>query len=94
MATKKKPLNLYETSNRLDVPPGWLRQMALAGKIPCLRIGRRKLRFDLDATRQAIARLATGENPAPSPLIGKGTQTKKATTPAIDRRPTILAEAR
>jgi len=55
---KKKLVNLYEAANRLRVPPGWLRDAALAGKIPCLRVGKRKLRFELYATKEAIAELA------------------------------------
>lgn len=58
MKHKQKLLNLYETANRLQLPPGWLRDAALAGTIPCLLIGKRKLRFELHATKQAIAKLA------------------------------------
>ena len=50
----EKLFNLYEAANRLDVPAGWLRDLALAGQIPCIRIGKRKLRFELTSTRAAI----------------------------------------
>lgn len=60
----RKLMNLYETANRLQIPAGWLRDAALAGKVPCLRIGKRKLRFEFQATKKAIADLAASKGPA------------------------------
>lgn len=59
MGMKNKLLNLYEAADRLQVPVKWLKEMANTGKIPCLRIGKRKIRFEINATRDAIASLAT-----------------------------------
>lgn len=61
MKTKKnnKLFNLYGCANRLDIPPAWLKKMALSGEIPYLRIGKRQMRFELNAVKEAVARLAT-----------------------------------
>jgi hypothetical protein len=42
----------------LKLPRQWLRQQALDGRLPCLRVGRRKLRFDLEAVRRRLTELA------------------------------------
>lgn len=60
----RKLANLYETANQLQLPPAWLKQMALSDKIPCLKIGKRQLRFDLEATEQALTRLAANRSQA------------------------------
>ena len=45
---------------RLRLPRRWLRQQAIAGRIPCLRVGRRFL-FSPAAVEEALARLALGK---------------------------------
>ena len=51
-------LNLYECADRLQVPVKWLKEAAITGKIPCLQLGKHKLRFNLTATRAALLELA------------------------------------
>ena len=46
-------LSLPHAARRLRVPVQWLRDEALAGRIPVLRIGRRLL-FNVDAVRAAL----------------------------------------
>ena len=59
MARQRKILtNLLETADRLDIPAKWLKEAALAGQVPCLRPGKRKMLFDPDAVERAMARLA------------------------------------
>lgn len=45
-----------ETSAK--IAPGWLRDAALAGKVACLCIDKRKIRFELYSTKEAISELA------------------------------------
>jgi hypothetical protein len=53
-------VNLNGLSAHLRLPTRWLRQEARAGRLPCLRVGR-KLLFDLGAVERALAeRAATG----------------------------------
>jgi hypothetical protein len=59
VTNKNSPLSLYQTATRLLIPVNWLRQEALAGRIPHLRAGRR-LFFNLKAVERAIALRATG----------------------------------
>jgi hypothetical protein len=42
---------------RLRLPRGWLRQEALAGRLPCLKVGRRLL-FNFSACERALAERA------------------------------------
>ena len=49
--------NLVGLSNRLRLPCQWLKSKAEAGRIPSLRVGRRRL-FSVSAVRSAIANLA------------------------------------
>lgn len=58
VARKPKLLNLYETAERLEVPVGWLKDMALSNQLPCLRVGKRKLRFEVNAVTAAMAKMA------------------------------------
>ena len=51
-------LNLPSCAHRLGVPVRWLKTQAEAGRIPCLRFGKRKYLFNLEAVRLAIADLA------------------------------------
>jgi len=46
-------LSLPHAARRLRVPAQWLRDEALAGRVPVLRIGRRLL-FNVDAVRAAL----------------------------------------
>lgn len=55
--------SLYVASRSLGLPANWLREEALAGRIPCLRAGDRLL-FDLETLRQLVNELAkTGADP-------------------------------
>jgi hypothetical protein len=47
-------LTLPALATRLRLPREWLRQESLAGRIPCLRVGRRLL-FNLGAVETALA---------------------------------------
>ena len=52
----KGPLvNLHELSERSGLPLAWLRREADAGRLPCLRAGRRRM-FDMDAVVAALAK--------------------------------------
>ena len=42
----EKPINLTALAAALQLPRDWLKKQAEAGRIPCLRVGR-KLRFNL-----------------------------------------------
>jgi hypothetical protein len=46
------PLN--RAARRVGVPPGWLRQEAAAGRVPCLRAGHRFV-FEVDSLATALA---------------------------------------
>ena len=75
MARKRKLLNLYEAAERLQVPVGWLKEMALNDQLPCLRVGKRKLRFELNAVKAAISKMAArGDKKAPkqSTVLSEG----------------------
>lgn len=50
-------LSLEELSTKLNLPRTYLRQLADAGTIPCLRPGGRR-RFDTKAVGEALSRLA------------------------------------
>jgi hypothetical protein len=60
---KKGLLNLYGLSRELNLPVKWLKAEALAGRIPCLQIGRH-LRFNKKAVENALAERASGEEGA------------------------------
>jgi hypothetical protein len=51
-------------SARLQLPRPWLRAEALAGRIPCLKIGR-KLLFNPDAVEKALAERAAAGREEP-----------------------------
>ena len=55
--------NLLETARRLHIPAKWLKDEALARRVPCLRIGRLLL-FNPMAVRSALAKQAKQTNPA------------------------------
>ncbi len=49
-----EPITLNHLAAELKLPKEWLHQEAIAGRLPCLRIGR-KLLFNLSAVNQALA---------------------------------------
>lgn len=53
----------------MRLPRPWLADEADAGRIPCLRVGRR-MRFNVDAVRQSLADRAT--RPAPKATVMGG----------------------
>lgn len=54
-------LTLHELAKRLRVPKTWLRREVVAGRVPFLRAGRRRL-FNADAVTTVLAeRAAQGE---------------------------------
>lgn len=56
-----EPLSIVGLSQATKLPAAWLRAEALAGRLPCLEVGRRLL-FDLDAVKKALsARAAAGK---------------------------------
>jgi len=58
----KKLVNLVGLARDLRLPVSWLKAEALAGRIPCLKVGRR-LRFNKKAVENTLAKRAeTGEN--------------------------------
>ena len=50
-------VNLSGLSRRVRLPAGWLKSQAAAGRLPCLRVGR-KLRFNVAAVEKALADMA------------------------------------
>jgi hypothetical protein len=52
--------SLAGLSARLRLPREWLRAEAIAGRIPCLKIGR-KLLFSLSAVEKSLAERAAAE---------------------------------
>jgi hypothetical protein len=50
-------LRLNRLALQLRLPRDWLRQEALAGRLPCLKVGRRLL-FDPAAVERALAERA------------------------------------
>ena len=53
----KQLFNLFGLARELHLPVGWLKKEALAGRIPCLKIGRR-LRFNKKAVESTLAEIA------------------------------------
>ncbi len=49
--------NIHGLAGKLRLPRSWLITEADAGRIPCLRIGRRRL-FNVDAVRTVLAKRA------------------------------------
>ena len=47
-------VSIHELATELRLPHDWLRREADAGRIPCLRVGRRRL-FNISAVRKALA---------------------------------------
>jgi hypothetical protein len=59
-----KPLTLNQLSLRTGLPHDWLREQALAGNLPCLRVGD-KLLFNLEAVQAALAGMASQRQGVP-----------------------------
>ena len=60
-------VNLAGLSRHLHLPLPWLRAEANAGRIPCLKVGRKRL-FNVEAVEDALAeRAAHGAGKACSP---------------------------
>lgn len=59
-AASPQLLTLLELSWALRLPWTWLRDEALAGRIPCLRCGR-QLRFNPEAVRRTLSERAAEE---------------------------------
>jgi excisionase family DNA binding protein len=53
-----EPITLNRLATELKLPKDWLRHEAIAGRLPCLRVGR-KILFNLSAVNQALADRAT-----------------------------------
>lgn len=49
----RKLLGLNELADRTGLPVAWLKREADAGRLPCVRAGRRMF-FDAEAVRQAL----------------------------------------
>jgi excisionase family DNA binding protein len=54
-----RPLTLNQVSRRTGLPRDWRREQALAGRLPCLRVGDKFL-FNFEAVQAALAELAAG----------------------------------
>jgi hypothetical protein len=54
------PISLLRLARETHLPRLWLREEALAGRIPCLRVGRRLL-FNLSAVQAVLAERAARE---------------------------------
>lgn len=63
-------LILERMARRLGVPSRWLREEAIAGRVPCLMAGGRILFSDIAVS--ACLRARAGETVAPSSLEGEG----------------------
>jgi hypothetical protein len=56
----EKVLTLRRLATASRLPQRWLKQEAAAGRLPCLRVGR-KLLFSLEAVKAHLARRAATE---------------------------------
>jgi hypothetical protein len=59
-----EPLSLHQLARRLRLDREWLKHEALAGRLPCLPVGR-KLLFELEAVKQALAERAASTREVP-----------------------------
>jgi len=62
MKTNHELQNVSATASRVGVPVKWLREKALVGKIPCLKISKSRLLFNIEAVKQALLDLAAEGN--------------------------------
>jgi hypothetical protein len=60
-------LPLYPAADHFQVDDRWLRAQALAGRVPCLKVGRRFL-FSVEALGRALAEMAATSYCAPGPV--------------------------
>lgn len=58
MDNKSTFISAIELSNELGLPLAWLKAEAKAGRIPSLKVGRRRL-FDADSVRCVLAERAS-----------------------------------
>jgi len=64
-------VNVWGLSRRLNLPVAWLRNEAIEGRIPALRVGRH-LRFNVIAVERALAARAAQRQQGPGD--GEGQQ--------------------
>jgi hypothetical protein len=57
-------LSLHQLAVRLRLPREWLREEALGGRLPCLRVGR-KLLFNLSTVERTLAERAATSREVP-----------------------------
>lgn len=62
--TETEYQSIGKASQLLGVPKAWLKREADAGRLPCLRVGRRRL-FAPEAVRAELERRARGESQHP-----------------------------
>jgi hypothetical protein len=77
-------LSLFQLAVKTRLPLRWLRQEALAGRLPCLRVGR-MLRFNLSAVEELLLRRAASENVTQS-YPGHSTQEHELPRPNTDQQ--------
>lgn len=58
-------------ARELKISIEWLKAEADAGRVPCLRAGRKRL-FNVEAVRQALLRRAAGEDAPPAATRARG----------------------
>lgn len=63
-STEPRYIPIGQTAHRLGVPTAWLKREADAGRLPCLRVGRRRM-FAPDAVRAELDRRARDESQHP-----------------------------
>ena len=61
MGSETRFLSAASAAARLGLPKAWLMNEADAGRLPCLRIGRRML-FNIDAVERALSARAAGQH--------------------------------
>lgn len=54
------PIGIAELSRKLHLPAGWIKDEAMAGRLPHLKVGRRLI-FEEQAVRTELARRAARE---------------------------------
>lgn len=65
MDTRSTFVSAIELSNELGLPLAWLKAEAKTGRIPSLKVGRRRL-FDADSVRRVLVERAALEGQLPS----------------------------
>lgn len=54
--------NLSGTATKIGVTKKWLLNKVMAGKIPCLTIGKNRFLFNIEAVEAAVLKLASEES--------------------------------